>query len=203
MTKATDLNFEFYFTRGLTYAEYYDGHVAKIAAEHLLPVAEQDHYLHYIELNLHRVNRLNTTYKPDAELTAIIDGLKQPLRWLIISEYWCGDAAQNVPVLAAIAQASKGKIDLRLVFRDKNLELMDAFLTNGTRSIPKLIQLNEAWEVMSTWGPRPEVAQNLVIELKANPETADNYAEQLHLWYAKNRSEELVKEISALLQSSS
>ena len=111
-----------------------------------------------------------------------------------------GDAAQNVPVLAAIAQASKGKIDLRIVFRDENLELMDAFLTNGGRSIPKLIQLNEAWEVMTTWGPRPEVAQNLVMELKANAETVDNYAEQLHLWYAKNRSEELVKEITALLK---
>jgi hypothetical protein len=50
---------------------------------------------------------------------------------------------------------------------------------------PKLIQLNEVWEVMSNWGPRPEVAQNLVMELKANAETVDNYAEQLHLWYAK------------------
>lgn len=201
MTKATDINFEFYFTRGLTYAEYYDGHVAKIAAEQLLPKAEQDHYLHYIELNLHRTNRLNTTFKPDAELTAMIEGLKQPIRWLIISEYWCGDAAQNVPVLAAIAQASKGKIDLRLVFRDENLELMDAFLTNGTRSIPKLIQLNEDWQVMSSWGPRPKTAQNLVVQLKANPETAVKYAEQLHVWYAKNRSEELVKEITALLKS--
>lgn len=200
MSKAAELNFEFYFTRGLTYAEYYDGHMAKIAAEHLLPEAEQDRYLNYIELNLHRANRLNTTFKPVAQLTAMVEGLKQPLRWLIISEYWCGDAAQNVPVLAAIAQASKGKIDLRLVFRDENLELMDAFLTNGTRSIPKLIQLNEAGEVMSTWGPRPKTAQDLVVQLKANPETAPKYAEQLHLWYAKNRSEELVKEITALLK---
>ncbi|HLP33893.1 MAG TPA: thioredoxin family protein [Bacteroidia bacterium] len=202
MTKATELNFEFYFTRGLTYAEYYYGHVAKIAAEHLLPEEEQDHYLHYIELNLHRVNRLNTTFKPDTELTAIVEGLKQPLRWLIISEYWCGDAAQNVPVLAAIARASKGKIDLRLVFRDENLELMDAFLTNGTRSIPKLIQLNEAWEVMNTWtwGPRPATAQQLVKTLRSNPETLPSYAKDLHLWYAKNRSEELVKEITELLK---
>jgi len=200
MTKAAELNFEFYFTRGLTYAEYYNGHVAKIAAEHVLPAAEQDPYLNYIELNLHRVNRLNTTFKPDAELTSLIDGLKQPLRWLIISEYWCGDAAQNVPVLAAIANASKGKIDLRIVFRDENLELMDAFLTNGGRSIPKLIQLNEQWEVMTSWGPRPEVAQNLVIQLKANAETVDSYAEQLHLWYAKNRSVELTNEITELLK---
>ena len=86
-----------------------------------------------------------------------------------------------------------------IVFRDENPALTDAFLTNGTRSIPKLIVLNEEGELLGTWGPRPAAAQQLVIELKSNPATAPTYAEQLHLWYARNRCADLQQEIISLL----
>lgn len=188
-----------YFEQGLSYEVYRKGHVTKITQEKTLPAALQDHYLHYIELNLHRTERIEKTFTPSEEMMRSMAKLTQPLRWLILSEYWCGDAAQNVPALASIAKASEGRITLRLLYRDHYLDLMDAFLTNGTRSIPKVIQMDESGNVLSTWGPRPAAAQQLVKELKANPQTADTYAEQLHLWYARNRSADLQQEIISLL----
>lgn len=188
-----------YFEQGLSYEVYREGHVAKITQEKTLPAAQQDHYLHYIELNLHRTERIEKTFTPSEEMMRSMAKLTQPLRWLILSEYWCGDAAQNVPALASIARASEGRITLRLLYRDQYLDLMDAFLTNGTRSIPKVIQTDESGNVLSTWGPRPAAAQQLVKELKSNPQTADTYAEQLHLWYARNRSADLQQEIISLL----
>lgn len=188
-----------YFEQGLSYEVYRKGHVTKITQEKTLPAALQDHYLHYIELNLHRMERIEKTFTPSEEMMRSMANLTQPLRWLILSEYWCGDAAQNVPALASIAKASEGRITLRLLYRDQYLDLMDAFLTNGTRSIPKVIQMDESGNVLSTWGPRPAAAQQLVKELKANPQTADTYAEQLHLWYARNRNADLQQEIISLL----
>lgn len=104
-----------------------------------------------------------------------------------------------MPVLSAVADLSGGKIEMKLVYRDKHDALMNAYLTNGTRSIPKLIQLDEHFNVTSIWGPRPTVAQKLVKELKANPATAANYANELHLWYAKDKQQSMEKEIAQLL----
>lgn len=195
------LSLSTYFEQGLTYDEYRKGHAAKIEHEKTLPAEQQDQYLHYTELNLHRTERIEKTFTPSDEMMQSIAHLAQPVRWLVLSEYWCGDAAQNVPALAAIAKVSEGKIEMRLVYRDQHLELMDAFLTNGTRSIPKLIQMDVNGMLLNTWGPRPVAAQQLVVELKANPQTADTYAEQLHLWYARNRSADLQQEIISLLNT--
>lgn len=190
-----------FFDLGMPYTDYRTGHEAKIAREKKLPAEQQDHYLHYIELNLHRTERLDKTFTCSPELLETMAGLRQPLHWLVLSEYWCGDAAQNVPALAAMAEASGGRISMRIVYRDQHPELMDAFLTNSSRSIPKLIVTDESGTLLGTWGPRPAAAQQLVLELKANPETAPTYAEQLHLWYARNRCADLQQEIVSLLNA--
>ena len=118
----------------------------------------------------------------------------------MISEHWCGDASQNIPSFNKIAELSAGKIELRIVYRDENTELMDQHLTNSTRSIPKLIQLDEAYNVTGIWGSRPVEAQELIIKLKSNPLTADTYVNELHLWYARNKQIALQGEIVNLLK---
>ncbi|MGE5106458.1 MAG: thioredoxin family protein, partial [Sphingobacteriales bacterium] len=96
-------------------------------------------------------------------------------------------------------ELSEGNIEMKLLYRDQNGELMNTCLTNGTKSIPKLIQLDEHFNVTGTWGPRPYPAQKLVAELRSNENTAATYANELHLWYAKDKQQSLEKETAQLI----
>ena len=89
-------------------------------------------------------------------------------------------------------------IEVRLLFRDENPELIDAHLTHSARAIPKCIVLNSNFEFEWEWGPRPSQAQLLVKELKSNPSTAQNYADRLHKWYAQNRQQDIQQEFCSL-----
>src|SRR5699024_8979868 len=120
----------------------------------------------YTKLNLQRMTRLLKTITINSELSAKLKTIQEPVIWLVLTEGWCGDAAQNVPVLHKMAQQNSN-IQLRLILRDENLEIMDQFLTDGGRSIPKLIALHpETLTVHYTWGPRPQPAQKMMIAFK-------------------------------------
>jgi hypothetical protein len=123
--------------------------------------------------------------------------------WLILAEHWCGDAAQTLPAFQKVAGLSMGIIDMKLVYRDENPELMDAYLTGERRSIPKLIQLDAHYHVTGIWGPRPNEAQKLVKELKSNPATAATYSTELHKWYAHDKQKVLEGEIMKLVSRAS
>lgn len=182
-----------YLEKGIGYDQYKRNMAEDLALNDDLKTKE------YINLNQRRMHRVEKTYLPAAEITAAVKHLKHKTYWLILTEHWCGDAAQSLPALHALAELSEGKIDMKLVYRDQNDELMQAYLTNGTKSIPKLIQLDEHFNVTGIWGPRPGVAQKLVKELKSNPATAATYANELHLWYAKDKQQSLEKEVAQLL----
>lgn len=153
--------------------------------------------LDYARLNDHRMDRVEKRFQMLPALQEKLNLLEESLHWLVLSEGWCGDAAQNLPALEKIAEHSHGRIHLRVLLRDENTELMDQWLTNGSRSIPKLIQLNAAFEVSGQWGPRPATAQEMVLTARAAGE--NTYAERLHKWYAHNNSADLQAEIIALL----
>ncbi|MCF8450337.1 MAG: thioredoxin family protein [Taibaiella sp.] len=153
----------------------------------------------YINLNQHRMSRVEKTYHLSEIISNQLKWLKHKTYWLVLTEHWCGDASQALPVFNQIAEMSEGKIELKLVYRDQNPELMDMYLTNKSRSIPKLVQLDEHFNVTGIWGPRPTPAQKLVVHLKSNPETAPTYANDLHLWYAKDKQISLEAEIKQLL----
>ena len=153
-------------------------------------------YPQYFPINFQRLKRGSKSILSDG-LKQAIDDLNTRLTWLVITEYWCGDAAQSIGLLHRVAEESNGKIDLKLVFRDEHPELMDAFLTNGSKSIPKLIQLNEDLEVVGEWGPRPKPAQAMVLDLLAE---GKKYNDPLHAWYAKDRGVHLQQEIGKLIR---
>jgi len=144
-------------------------------------------YGQYIPINQQRVKRLVSRIKLTAEAESAAIQATAGTKWLILNEHWCGDGAQIVPVQAAIVAASCGRIEARVLFRDENLELMDQFLTNGGRSIPKTILLDDAFTVKGSWGPRPEEAADLVKRIKSNSAIAHTYSHELHKWYAKDR----------------
>ncbi len=154
------------------------------------------------KMNLQRMKRLNKTIQLQDELQDVISGLTRKITFLVITEGWCGDAAQNVPVFNKLIEHSEN-IDLKLILRDKNLDVMDAFLTNGGRSIPKLIALDTtSLKVIGTWGPRPDTAQFMVTEFK-KIENGDysEFVKEVQLWYAKDKTLSMQKELIELLKA--
>ena len=185
----------------MNYSEYLDKAVEYTSYQSLFVEKSEnpDSYTYgqYIPMNLQRSSRLDRTFKLTEEQVKIAQNAPQQT-WLVISEHWCGDASQTVPVMAKIAEASQGNISLRLVYRDEVPELMQAHLTNGGMAVPKIVKLDAKKQLINDWGPRPLEAQNLVIKLKSNPETAAKYSEELHKWYAKDKQQSTVKELLEL-----
>jgi hypothetical protein len=156
--------------------------------------------LHYSELNEVRMKRLEKTLKLDPEVEKTLQNLKSNQTWLVISEGWCGDAAQILPIIKLMADASEN-IGLKIVLRDENDALMNQFLTNGAKSIPKLLILDENANLINHWGPRPEGAKNLIIEYKANHGIVDEPAKiALQKWYLDDKGISTMKEIVGLFR---
>lgn len=157
----------------------------------------------YTRKNVERMNLLDDNIIITDSLVNKLKGLKANYIFLVLTEAWCGDAAQIVPVLNEIAKRSDGKIDLQLIWRDKNPEIMERHLTNGGKSIPKLIIINkENLQEISNWGPRPDVLQALATKWKNEPDySLKIWADKLHAWYTENKTIEIQKEIEDLLEN--
>lgn len=156
----------------------------------------------YTTLNVQRMHRLDKTTRLLPELAAAAAGLTGHYIGLIITEGWCGDAAQTVPVLEAVAQASAGHLRTAYLLRDDNLDVADKYLTNGSRSIPKLVVLRaDTLTEVAHWGPRPAEAQALILKLKAEGMAHDDYIRELHTWYAHDRTQATQHELLALLRA--
>jgi arginase family enzyme len=122
-----------------------------------------------------------------------------PWRLLVIAEDWCGDASNTVPVLARLAEAASN-LDLRIVKRDAYPDLMDAYLTNGSQSIPLAIVLDEDFEPVGRWGPRPAELQEFVIgEKRRGERPVDEIYKEARRWYARDGGETTLRELIDVL----
>jgi hypothetical protein len=155
--------------------------------------------LHYSELNETRMNRLEKTIDVLPEIKIKLQNLEKKYIWLVLSEGWCGDAAQIVPVIHKMAELTD-KIELKIALRDDNDALMQHFLTNGGKAIPKLIVLDaENFEVLADWGPRPHGAKQLIIDYKATHGVVDETAKiELQKWYLHDKGVSIQREIIKL-----
>ncbi|QHT72167.1 thioredoxin family protein [Rhodocytophaga rosea] len=152
------------------------------------------------KLNIQRMHRLDKTAVLHASLVEKLKLVQDNWIWLVILEAWCGDAAQFIPYFVKMAHVNEN-ISLKFMLRDENPEVMDRYLTNGTRSIPKLICLqSDTLAEIGTWGPRPATAQQMVMEHKKNPQMANReFTEMLHTWYTKDKAQQLQQEFEELL----
>ena len=156
--------------------------------------------LTYTRMNVHRMNRLDKEPRLLPELLELLNQIDRKMYWLVLVESWCGDVAQNLPVIARMAGATE-KIQLLHLLRDEHPEIMDAFLTNGGRAIPKLIALDaETLKILFTWGPRPQEVQDLTMKLKSEGVAYAEASVVVHGWYAKNKTISLQNEFSVLLE---
>lgn len=192
------------FEKGITFEEYFTLSQQYAKEGKTSGEDQSESLIQYSKLNFSRMKRLVKTAKLSDETLAVISEISSPQNWLLIAESWCGDAAQNLPFFNLIAHACK-HINLRVVFRDENLELIDCYLTNGGRSIPKLIAFSDEGEIFN-WGPRPAPVQNLVNEYKALPEPKQPYDEfsvQIQNWYNADGGKTIQAEIQNFLKQKS
>ena len=165
---------------------------------------QKEDLIYYTKLNAQRSKRIGKTTKLVDDLEVKIQSLPKQT-WLLITETWCGDAANSVPVLAKLAALNSG-IDLRIVLRDEHPSLMDHFLTKGGRSIPKLIALDTDLNVQFTWGPRPDELQEIywAWREKENREPYKEFQVTIQKWYNESKSQaiqsELLKNIELVSQ---
>ncbi|MCX2718235.1 thioredoxin family protein [Lentiprolixibacter aurantiacus] len=157
-------------------------------------------YINYTLLNNRRMKRWDKTLKITDEQMKGIKAFSGKVIWLVLTESWCGDAAHTIPAMNKIAELNPG-IDLKILQRDEHPKLMDHFLTNGARSIPKLIMLDaNSLEVKGEWGPRPAVAGKMVAHYKKeHGKLTAEFREELQNWYNKDKGQETFNELITLL----
>jgi thioredoxin-like negative regulator of GroEL len=155
---------------------------------------------HYSALNETRMNRLDKTIGISEENIQKLLSLSKKYIWLVLSEGWCGDAAQLLPIFNKMAAISK-QIDLKIIFRDEQDKLMGQFLTNGARSIPKVIIIDtETSEVLGSWGPRPAGASQLIKSYRQQYGAIDETAKtELQLWYTHDKGLSTQNELTTLM----
>lgn len=189
------------FLNSITYLEYRN-QVTELLMQGKSSGNEQsDDLLHYSKLNESRMNRLDKTIHVGKVNAQDLNALHGHYYWLVLTEGWCGDAAQLLPIFNKMANATD-KIELKILFRDENDALMNQFLTNGSKSIPKIVILEkETMQLKGTWGPRPEGATHLIKSYKQQYGVVDETAKtELQLWYLHDKGLSTQTELITLMQ---
>jgi hypothetical protein len=163
-------------------------------------IEQSDALANYTLLNNKRMQRLNKTLSVSAEIQTSIKNDPRDIRFLVLSESWCGDAAQSLPMVSKIA-ACHPNWSVSLISRDEHPAIMDACLTNGRRSIPKVLILDKnTSEVLVDWGPRPAVATKMAADYKEIHGSLDaDFKQSLQLWYNKDKGQSTLEDFIALL----
>jgi hypothetical protein len=185
---------------GMNYREYIQSIVNDIAAANTGTLSnEENEVVEYKKLNLQRSSRIERTYEAAKELELLIQNIKDKQLWMVITEGWCGDSAQILPYIVKMAELNSN-IDLRILLRDSNPDIMDLYLTNGTRSIPRLVAFDLEGKELFTWGPRPKALQSLILQWKSEGIVKPELYEKVHLWYSRDKGKEIEAEFTEIFK---
>ena len=188
--------------KGYSYAEFILW-MGKLVKEGKTTGVNQDKSLvEFTALNLKRMQRIDKTLQVEERLFQPFKNLGTNQKWIVITEGWCGDSAQTLPLIHKIAEILGDKVSLKIILRDKNPEWIAMYPTKGSRSIPKLISFDGEGKEQFTWGPRPHAAQQLLLDWKANKSSAGKSWEEfeidLHTWYTKDKGKTIQNEFVEL-----
>ena len=188
-------------SKGISYSTYRT-HIKEFIKKGLSTGIEQsDAIFNCSTLNDKRMDRLDKTLSLSENTLTSLNELNNDITLLVISEGWCGDAAQILPVIHKIAEASS-KITLKIIFRDENPELMNLYLTNGGKAIPKVLIINEENNVLNSWGPRPSTATKMVLDYKEkNGVIDDEFKKDLQMWYNKDKGNNTQQDLINLIKA--
>lgn len=140
---------------GLTFEQYIAIWQERLAQPMKGMDREARRYLFYRRYNMERAGRVEAAYEMSDALKAAVDAIDAPQSWLVLTEDWCVDSAFSLPIISE-AISHNPNVNMRILLRDENLDVMDRYLTNGGRSIPKLVVFDEAGQELMDWGPRPD-----------------------------------------------
>lgn len=188
-------------TKLYSYEEYKSMVSEKFAKGEVTGDIQSESMLGYTKMGIQRMKKWDKVFKISETTQNLVSELSENWTWYVITEGWCGDAAQIIPVLNRISNHSD-RIELKLILRDENPEIMDQYLTNGGRAIPILVPVNNSSGAQLThWGSRPKaIKEKLESTRKENPEMAGSeLSRQLHLWYAKDKGVEVQNDINQIL----
>lgn len=186
--------------RSMSYSEYRDL-VRQLVIKNTTSGYEKSEVLtNHTKLNHIRMNRLDKTLKITEDTYDRTVRFHERVTWLLITESWCGDSANVIPVINKIADLNSN-IELKIVFRDENEDLMNMFLTNGNRAVPKMIMIDdETGNVIDTYGPRPSKAAKIVFDYKAKyGKITPEFKEELQRWYLQDHGKNIIEDLTKIL----
>jgi hypothetical protein len=188
-----------YLQRSITYEAYKQLVEDLLAAGKSTGPQQSEALTHYSQLNVQRMHRVEKTIQILPEVREQMLRVSRSQTWLVLTEGWCGDASQSLPVMKALADLNT-TIGMRILLRDENLALMDQYLTNGiSRSIPRLIAVDPATGTeLFTWGPRPTALQETFYGMRSEGLPYDVIKEELQRWYNKDKTVAIQRELAAL-----
>jgi len=201
-----------YLDTAMTYPQYLEMVRQLLSQNKTSGPNQSEAMIQYTDMSVRRMDRLNRTVTLLPELEAAArEWQGRPTMWLTITEGWCGDAAHALPVIQRLAE-NHSHISLRCILRDEHPELIDQFLTNGSRSIPKVLVTDpDSGNVYYVWGPRPEPAQSLVMEGRAVMQSIGDETERksfyqhlqkdLQKWYVRDKTRTIQRELAEGLAS--
>ena len=182
-----------------TYFEYKSMILELIKEGKSTGVTQNEDLLNFSRLSDKRMKRLDKQTKLSVLAKEKVQKIEDDFTWLVLAESWCGDAAHVLPVLNKFTEINP-KIDLKVVLRDDNEDLMNQFLTNGSKSIPKLIVIDKNNNVVDSWGPRSKVASKMVMDYKQKHGKLDaKFKKDLQIWYHKDKGVNIEQDIVELL----
>ncbi len=182
---------------GWTYDEFVENMRLKVE----MPEPEDQHDMHasFVPLNYRRTLRIARTFRTMPSTQFELMQITKPQLWMLVTEDWCLDSPYAVPIIAKLAKIAPG-VEMRILERDLYPEIIGKYLTNGGKSIPKLVAFDEDGNELFQWGPRPAEAASLVRNARENGESAGQYNKRLHKWYADDDGRTIEREIMDLLK---
>lgn len=163
-------------------------------------IDQKESLIEYTQLNDRRMKRWDKTIKIPEVVEQKVKALDTKILWVVLTESWCGDASPSLPVMNRLAEMTPN-LDLKIILRDENIELMNRFLTDGAQSIPKLISLDlSTGKILGTWGPRPKTATKMAKTYKKQHGLlTPEFKEGLQVWYNKDKGKDILDDLLNLL----
>jgi hypothetical protein len=199
MEQPVDL--QYYWEQGISYGNYKD--IIEIQAKEGIETVNEEikQLAEYTRLNISRIHRNDKTLTLEDSVISSLKKSKKKVNILLISEGWCGDASQIVPVVNKLTESSEN-LEMRIVFRDEEEKLINHYLTNGGKAIPIVIFIEaETFKEIAHWGPRPKACMPFLNKYKTDPEnyTHEDFAKDLQNFYNKDKGQEISRELVSLI----
>lgn len=189
-----------YLDKAISYKEYRDEVAAHVAKGTSSAPGQNDSLSHYTLLNNSRMKRLDKTVKIPEIVQEKFKNFQGKQTWLVVTESWCGDAANSIPIMNSLTSLTEN-VSLKLIYRDEHPEVIDAFLTNKAKAIPKLIVIDHNLQnIKTTWGPRPSFATEKVKAFKeAYGTLTAEFKKDLQIWYNKDKGQNIIEDLTKLI----